>query len=160
MGTLNLISLLGLFVMILLAWIFSSHKTKVNWRLVVIGVFAQAILAALFFQSQNWTFDRTFDSFESLTAAVEAGEVDQAAAEKIFVNAELPSGEFDTIKALVDSGTLSESQLQQELSNAGHSLAVPRFDNGVLFYAVNSIFESITSYVSEGSNFCFQSVSN
>lgn len=159
MGTLNLISLLGLFVMILLAWVFSSHKTKVNWRLVTIGVVAQAILAALFFQSQNWTFDRTFDSFDSLVSAVEAGEVGQAAAESIFTDADFSSGDFDTIKVLVDSGTLSELELEQELQDAGRSLTVARFDNGILFYAVNSVFESIKSYVDEGSSFVFNAYS-
>ncbi len=49
MGPLNLISLLGIFVMIGLAWTVSSHRTKVNWRLVVVGVLLQAVLAAILF---------------------------------------------------------------------------------------------------------------
>ena len=35
---LNLISLLGLFVMLGFAWLMSSHKTRVNWKLVAMGL--------------------------------------------------------------------------------------------------------------------------
>ncbi len=56
MSYLNLISLLGIFVMIGLAWLMSSHKSRVDWRLVLFGVMLQAALAAILFQSQNWTF--------------------------------------------------------------------------------------------------------
>jgi CNT family concentrative nucleoside transporter len=57
---LNLISLLGIFVMIGLAWLMSSHKSKVDWRLVTFGLMLQAALAAVLFQSQNWTFGGTY----------------------------------------------------------------------------------------------------
>ena len=68
---LKLISLLGLFVMILLAWLVSSHRWKVNWRLVVIGVLCQAVLAAALFKSQDWTFDQRFSNTQSLLASLE-----------------------------------------------------------------------------------------
>ena len=83
MSYLNLISLLGVFVMLLLAWLMSSHRTKVNLRLVALGVLLQFALAALLFQSQNWTFDGAFENgvlfaavdgfFNSLITYVEAG---------------------------------------------------------------------------------------
>ena len=57
MSYLNLISLLGIFVMVGLAWLMSSHKSRVDWRLVSIGLLLQFALAAVLFQSQNWTFD-------------------------------------------------------------------------------------------------------
>jgi hypothetical protein len=57
-SVLNLISLIGLFVMILLAWLMSSHRGRVNWRMVAIGMAIQLLLAALLFNSQNWTFSR------------------------------------------------------------------------------------------------------
>ena len=74
----NLISLLGIFWMILIAWIFSSHRTKVNWRLVGIGLLLQFVLAAILFQSQNWTMDGQyprgilFAGVESFFAAITA----------------------------------------------------------------------------------------
>ena len=83
MSHLNLISLLGIFVMLLLAWLVSSHRTKVNWRLVISGILLQLALAAIFFKSQSWTFDgaypdgvlfAAFDSlFKSIQSFVEEG---------------------------------------------------------------------------------------
>ena len=68
---LNLISFFGLFVMIGLAWLMSSHRTKVNWRLVIYGVFLQMLFAGIFFNSQSWKFPRSFDSFDALMTSVE-----------------------------------------------------------------------------------------
>lgn len=62
MSHLNLISGVGIAVMILLAWLMSSHRSRVAWRLVLVGVSIQAILAALLFQSQSWTFDGRFEN--------------------------------------------------------------------------------------------------
>lgn len=41
----RLISFLGLFVMILLAWLMSNHKRKFPWRIVIAGVLLQFVLA-------------------------------------------------------------------------------------------------------------------
>ena len=83
MNYLNLISLLGIPVLLALAWLMSSHRSKVNLRLVLLGVFLQFSLAAVLFQSQNWTFDGMFENgilfaavdgfFRSLLEFVEAG---------------------------------------------------------------------------------------
>ncbi len=62
MSELNLISLLGLAVMIVIAWSLSSYRRQVNWRLVGIGVLLQFLLAAVLFQSQNWTFGGQFEN--------------------------------------------------------------------------------------------------
>ena len=80
---LNLISLLGIFVMLFLAWLVSSHRTKVNWRLVASGILLQLVLAAIFFQSQLWTMNGAYpdgvlftmlDSvFKSIQEFVDAG---------------------------------------------------------------------------------------
>lgn len=69
--------------MLALAWLVSSHRTKVKLRLVVLGVLLQFALAAILFQSQNWTFNGTFENgvlfaavdgfFNSLIGFVEAG---------------------------------------------------------------------------------------
>ena len=57
---LPLISLLGLFAMIGLAWLLSSHRWRVNWRLVITGVVMQILFGAILFNSQNWTFGDRF----------------------------------------------------------------------------------------------------
>ncbi|HPQ40722.1 MAG TPA: Na+ dependent nucleoside transporter N-terminal domain-containing protein, partial [bacterium] len=46
----NLVSLLGLFAYICLAWIFSNNRNAVNWRLVAWGVGLQAVFAVFIFQ--------------------------------------------------------------------------------------------------------------
>ena len=83
MSYLNLISLLGIPVMLVLAWLMSSHRSKVNLRLVLLGIVLQFALAAILFQSQNWTFNGAFENgilfaavdgfFNSLIGFVEAG---------------------------------------------------------------------------------------
>ena len=76
---LNGISAIGLLVMLGLAWLMSSHKTRVNWRLVITGVSLQLVLAAIFFNSQNWRFDRQFTDFNSLQVACDKGGYDPTA---------------------------------------------------------------------------------
>ena len=80
---LNLISLLGIFVMLGMAWLLSSHRTKINWRLVISGVVLQFLLAAVFFTSQSWTLGGKFPDgvlfhyvdlvFKSIKQWVDAG---------------------------------------------------------------------------------------
>ncbi|MCH2181696.1 MAG: NupC/NupG family nucleoside CNT transporter [Mariniblastus sp.] len=80
---LNLISLFGLLSMLGLAWLMSSYKTRVNWKLVGMGLGLQLLLAALLFQSQNWTFGGQFPDgilfagveffFREITLYVETG---------------------------------------------------------------------------------------
>ena len=57
---LNLVSLVGLFSMLGLAWLMSSHKNRVNWKLVAMGLGLQLLLAAVLFQSQSWTMGGNF----------------------------------------------------------------------------------------------------
>ncbi|MEL7497163.1 MAG: nucleoside transporter C-terminal domain-containing protein [Planctomycetota bacterium] len=156
MDLLNLTSLFGLFVMVMLAWLFSSHKSKVNWRLVVVGIVFQAALAALFFQSQSWTFNRQFDSFPDVLAAIESEEISKASAIEFFDGAELPSGSFEQLQQALETDSLDETQLRDELVNNDLTISIPRFDKGILFYAVNSVFASINAYVAEGSEFVFK----
>ena len=59
---LNLISGLGLLTMVGLAWLMSSHRSRVNWRLVVTGIGLQLMLGVIFFNSQSWTFDGQFEN--------------------------------------------------------------------------------------------------
>ena len=158
---LDLISLFGLFVMILLAWLVSSHRWKVNWRLVVIGVICQAVLAAALFKSQDWTFDKQFSNTQSLLASFENQTL---SAEQIDASLTKHSSSKISIKAiqtsLADDATKLahwDAQLFPPTSaGAPQVLKVPRYKNGILFSAVNSLFQSIDSYVKEGSNFVFR----
>ena len=59
---LNFISFCGLFVMLGLAWCMSSHKRRVNWRLVGMGLFLQLLLGVVLFNSQTWTFGGRFEN--------------------------------------------------------------------------------------------------
>ncbi len=61
-SVLNLISALGLISMLGVAWLLSSVRNRINWRLVVVGVGLQVLLGAILFNSQNWTFDGRFEN--------------------------------------------------------------------------------------------------
>ena len=59
---LNLISLLGIAVMVGVAVLISSDRKNINWRLVAMGLGLQFLLAAVFFNSQNWTFGGRYEN--------------------------------------------------------------------------------------------------
>ena len=71
----RLISLLGLFVMIGLAWLMSSHRWKVNWRLVGSGLFLLFALALVFLKTAigRSVFSQIGDLFKELLSFVDAG---------------------------------------------------------------------------------------
>ena len=154
--SLNLISLLGLVVMVALAWLVSSARTQVNWRLVLTGVALQAILAAVLFQSQSWTFDRSFESLSVLSAAQELGEIsaDQVTAGLTNLDKESAAEILDAIQK-----GQSFDKYDQQITEAG-GVSIPRFPNGVLFWMVNSVFDSIKSYVDKGASFVFDARGN
>ncbi len=158
MSFLNLVSVVGLLVMLILAWLMSSHKTKVNWRLVVMGLGLQLLLAAIFFNSQSWTFPVRFDGIDSVKQSLNAGEisVDQ-------VNAiRLPSGEvtvgdqsytkFSDLLSAHDAGEISQQQVNTLFEDQIH---VPRFVGGVVFHYINQFFVLIDESVKVGSGFVF-----
>jgi len=72
---LNIISVFGLLFLLSLAWLMSSHRDRIDWRLVTFGIILQFVLAGVFFNSQNWKFSQSYDSFESLLAAAQADEL-------------------------------------------------------------------------------------
>ncbi len=57
---LNLISGIGLFAMLGFAWLMSSNRWQVNWRMVAAGTLLQLVVAFVLFQSQSWTFAGRF----------------------------------------------------------------------------------------------------
>lgn len=58
---LNLISLFGLFAMVALAFLMSSNRGRINWRLVGMGMLLQVVLGVILFNSQTWTFNGKFE---------------------------------------------------------------------------------------------------
>jgi len=147
--------------MILLAWLVSSHRWRVNWRLVAIGVAFQAILAAALFKSQEWTFDQQFSSTQSLLVAFEEKSIGAEQINASLVKRGLSDVSIEKIQTSIDSLEMLPLQWDAQLFpptsiGAPEVLEVPRFENGVLFSVINSIFDAIDSYVKEGSNFVFR----
>lgn len=72
----NLISFGGLFVLMALAWAFSSDRRNVNWRVVIWGTLLQLLLAAIIFWAPG--VDRVFSllngGFLKLLTAAQAGQ--------------------------------------------------------------------------------------
>ncbi|MGC4003377.1 MAG: nucleoside transporter C-terminal domain-containing protein [Pirellulales bacterium] len=69
------ISVLGLFVMIFLAWCMSSHRSRVNWRLVVIGVGLQLVFGVLVLKTKPGMlfFDFLGGLFDKILNNVDVG---------------------------------------------------------------------------------------
>ncbi|MFT5302761.1 MAG: CNT family concentrative nucleoside transporter [Mariniblastus sp.] len=146
---LNLISAIGLFAMLALAWLMSSHKSKVDWRLVSIGVLLQIVLAAVFFNSQSWTFDRQFTRLDSVVEACQAGLEPTA----------IPDSEtgvkFAPLFDQLTSNEITAEELKSQYSIGTEGVSVPRFQNGVVFYCVESFFSVIKRSVDAGASFVF-----
>ena len=156
--TLNLISLFGLFAMVGIAWCLSSHRDKVNWRLVGLGILLQLVFAAVFFNSQSWTFPSKFNSFESLFDAATAGEI---YVENVPLESsnEGSSDTFETDLQKVEKNELSALELKQRYwhfeSDEEESVHVPRFKRGILFAGIESFFDAIKRSVDDGAKFLF-----
>ncbi|MCR9295777.1 MAG: NupC/NupG family nucleoside CNT transporter [bacterium] len=148
---LNLVSLLGLLTMILLAWLMSSYRSRVNWRLVTLGIMLQIAFAGLFFNSQNWRFPRSFESFDALLAACEAGECQSE-----LVPSRLP-GSFAESFSAYERGEISKSEFESQYWDPqAEVVEVPRFANGIVFHLVESFFNLIQRSVEAGSRFVFE----
>lgn len=80
---LRIVSFLGIFVFLFIAWILSTHKNKFPWRVVIGGLSLQLGFAGLVFLSINltgteqnpsgWLFYLINSGFEQLSAAVNEG---------------------------------------------------------------------------------------
>lgn len=71
------VSLLGLAVMILLAWLMSAHKTRVNWRVVVTGLALQFAFALLILKAPGgqYVFQQLGEFFNRLLSFVDEGSM-------------------------------------------------------------------------------------
>ncbi len=160
---LNLISVIGLLTMLFFAWLMSSHRWDVNWRLVLKGLGLQLILAVIFFNSQSWTFPKHYLSFSQFQQTVNQGGVTEqqatSALEQTFRHGITVDGRtYDSFRALVDaieSGDVEIQQIDALTESASVRLQVPRFPRGILFYGVEQFFELIQNSVSAGSSFVF-----
>jgi concentrative nucleoside transporter, CNT family len=70
----RVISFFGLFVMIGLAWLMSSHKNKFPWRVVIGGVILQFVFAALVFGTRSTEGTEAPDSQAAVVSAEETPE--------------------------------------------------------------------------------------
>lgn len=170
---LNAISAVGLLTMIFLAWLMSSHKTKVDWRLVILGVLLQLVLAAIFFNSQSWKFPREFNDLSELVEACETGGYDANAVPAastdgktfavLFNDRQAQKKQYEARKAAAkakgeafNESEVSLKNLQDEFwDQSGGVVSVPRFKNGVVFYWIESFFDVIQKSVEAGSTFVF-----
>lgn len=137
--------------MVLLAWLMSSHRHRVDWRLVVMGIGLQFALAAVFFNSQNWKFSRSFSDFDLLLTQCAAGQCDPKLVPP------LTGTEFLALFEQYQSNQISKEDFRQQFwPQANGQVAVPRFRNGIVFYFVESFFELIQRSVEAGSLFLFE----
>ncbi len=134
----------------------SSDRRKINWRLVLMGVGLQILLAAIFFNSQNWTFSRYFESYSGLESAVESNQITPETTD----TSELLDGEYRNLSALqaaVKSGLVTRGDVDQSIVRASDDgFAVPRFNNGVVFAGVETFFKVISDSVEAGTGFVFR----
>ena len=131
--------------MVSLAYAMSSDRQNVNWRLVIMGLGLQAIFAAVFFNSQSWTFPKTHHSYSSLSNLGDKHPIGM-----------ILDGQYRTVgelKAAVKSKLVSEDDVSRELSGG---VSIPRFSNGVVFWVVESFFGAIQQSVEAGTDFMFR----
>jgi len=146
--------------MIGLAWLMSSARWRVNWRLVMMALGLQFLLAAIFFNSQNWTFPRHVPSFPDLAAAVDEQRISVEQAEiglGLDGNRPLKIGglELDSYESLRDA--VADQRIDWESIPAlNGGIQVPRFPGGIVFYGVDSFFQLIQQSVAAGASFVFR----
>lgn len=153
---LNIISVFGLLFLLSLAWLMSSHRDRIDWRLVTFGIILQFVLAGVFFNSQNWKFSQSYDSFESLLAAAQAEDLYVENIPTLDEDEEAQS--FATLLARLEDkdDTFTEKQFARTYWISGtNEVVVPRFRNGFVFSAVESFFGLIQKSVDAGSSFVF-----
>jgi len=92
------ISLFGLFIMVGLAWLMSSNKKLINWRIIVGGLLLQIFLGVfvLWTPPGKWLFDGIGGAFDQLQNAVDQGAGfvfgDSVAKTKIAEGKDVPLG--------------------------------------------------------------------
>ncbi len=141
---LNFVSLIGIAVMIGLAVLFSSDRKNINWRLVATGLGLQILLAAVFFNSQSWSFPKTHTSYESISSLGKKQSIESILDGKYQTRGELTEA--------IEAGKVTSDQIDKQLADG---VQLPRFSNGILFYVVEIFFDAIRESVNAGTEFVF-----
>ena len=160
-SSLNLISLLGLGLLVLLAWLMGSARSQVNWRLVLTGIVMQFAIAAVLFNSQTWTFPsarselRTIADLEALVAQYpEQARAVDAYVSDVTAKSDRPASNLAAWREVV--GPTGDSADAANRLIAGQPPVLPRFPRGVLFYGVEQFFTLIKNCVEAGTSFVFR----
>jgi CNT family concentrative nucleoside transporter len=160
-SSLNLISLLGIGLLLLLTWCLGSARSKVNWRLVVTGLLLQFAIAALLFNSQSWTFPAArpeISSVAKLTELVEqvpeiSGQVEQYI-QKVAASDPMPARSWAEWRQSLEGSP--EALADADRLIAAQPPVLPRFPRGILFYGVEQFFNLIRNCVEAGTSFVFR----
>ncbi|NND98764.1 MAG: NupC/NupG family nucleoside CNT transporter [Pirellulaceae bacterium] len=110
------------------------------------GLGLQFTLAAVFFNSQSWTFPKTYPNYAAILA-------DDAADTAVIAPA--LGGQYATLADLKQSIADGEITQREVDAQIGAGIDVPRFNNGVVFYVVESFFAAIQKSVEAGTGFVF-----
>lgn len=160
-SSLNFVSLLGLGLLVLLAWLMGSARSQVNWRLVLTGILMQFAIAAVLFNSQTWTFPsarselRTLADLEALVAQYpEQTRAVDAYISDVTAKSDRPASSLAAWREAVGSAGESADAANRLISERPPVL--PRFPRGVLFYGVEQFFTLIKNCVEAGTSFVFR----
>ena len=138
-----------------IAWLLSSYRKRVDWRLVGFGLILQLVFAGLFFNSQNWKFRRSFKSLEQVLSACESGSLEPPAVDRYWTATSENS--FSELWSQFEQESLSRQELEENLKDfPADGLSIPRFENGVVFYVIESFFAVIQKSVDNGAAFLFE----
>jgi CNT family concentrative nucleoside transporter len=143
---LNAISLLGIFAMIGIAVLLSSDRRSISWRLVTMGIGLQILLAAVFFNSQSWTFSRDCDRYSQLASIDDKATLPEEVVAK---------SDCKTVGALIEAVQKEKLSADEVDTMLSAGVTLPRYRNGAVFYVVESFFDVIKRSVEAGTGFVF-----
>ncbi|MFO0262650.1 MAG: Na+ dependent nucleoside transporter N-terminal domain-containing protein, partial [Planctomycetota bacterium] len=147
-SSLNFVSLLGIGGLLLLAWGMGSERSRVNWRLVLVGMLLQFAIAAVLFNSQSWTFPTARVELNSTAKLAEFAKQtpELSAAVEQYVQ-RLTAGENLAARGLEawreSLGSSPEALAAADRLVAANPPVLPQFPRGVLFYGVEQFFNLI-----------------
>ncbi|MFN5322231.1 MAG: nucleoside transporter C-terminal domain-containing protein [Planctomycetota bacterium] len=160
-SSLNFVSLLGIGGLLLLAWGMGSERSRVNWRLVLVGMLLQFAIAAVLFNSQSWTFPTARVELNSTAKLAEFAKQtpELSAAVEQYVQ-RLTAGENLAARGLEawreSLGSSPEALAAADRLVAANPPVLPQFPRGVLFYGVEQFFNLIKNCVEAGTSFVFR----
>ncbi len=159
---LNVVSLLGLVAMIGLAWLMSSRRWDINWRLVITGVGLQLLLGAILFNSQAWTTYQRFDSFDDLVVAlgeekISVKQIDAAISNTTDGRVTIQKKQYlsyASIQEDIKAEKIADTDVSQSWPD--EALDIPTLPGGILFAIFDTFFTYIQQWTNEGAKFVLQ----